>query len=931
MKVPVATYRIQFNPLFGFDRCREIVSYLRDLGISDIYASPIFRATSGSMHGYDVVDMNSLNPDLGSEEDFERLIRESREAGLGWIQDIVPNHMAFDGENLMLMDVLENGRHSEYFDFFDIEWDHVYESLSDRLLAPFLGRHYSEAIDEGEIRLKYGANGFFISYYALNLPLKIESYANVLTHRLADLRAALGEDHPALIKLLGLLYSLKSLPELPEERLGRYSQIQFIKRILWELYSSDDVIRKFVDSNVASFNGEGGDGGYLDNLLSEQLFRLSFWKVASEELNYRRFFNINGLITLRVEDDRVFKSIHNLVFRLIKERIVSGLRIDHIDGLYDPTAYLKKLREKAEDLYIVVEKILDADEELPSLWAVQGTTGYDFLNILNGVFVDERNGRKFNRLYYGFTGFKTSYDAILYEKKKLIIEKEMTGDVDNLAHLLKKISSRNRYGNDMTLYGLKKAIIEILANFPVYRTYVRPGYYSDADRRYMSDAIRKARDMNPGLLYELSFIELFLLLESRDLPEGERDEWIHFVMRFQQLTGPLMAKGFEDTTLYVYNRLLSLNEVGGCPDRFGFSVTEFHEFNLRRSRRQPHSMNATATHDTKRGEDVRARINVLSEIPELWETTLKRWSKLSRKHKKTTGGMVIPDKNDEYFLYQTLVGTYPCGFAPEDDFRERLKNYIVKAVREAKVHTAWIKPDIDYEENYLAFIDAILDPSDDNQFFKDFLEFQKKICFYGVINSLSQTLLKLTCPGCPDIYQGTELWDLTMVDPDNRRPVDYEKRRSLLDDLRKRKETDMNGLVHELMGSPEDGRIKLFLMMQVLATRNRYRHLFEKGNYIPLETDGKWKANVIAFARELSPLWIVVIAPRLVTSVVDEGNYPIGEKVWQDTRVILPGDAPRKWTEIITEQDLNRESVIPVAQAMKDFPCALLVSSTDGD
>jgi len=327
-------------------------------------------------------------------------------------------------------------------------------------------------------------------------------------------------------------------------------------------------------------------------------------KVASEELNYRRFFNINGLISLRVEDDRVFCGIHGLIFRLIKERVISGLRIDHIDGLYDPTAYLKKLREKAENLYIVVEKILDTDEELPSLWAVQGTTGYDFLNYLNGVFVSVSNGRKFNRLYYGFTGFKTSYDVILYETKKLVIEKEMTGDVDNLAHLLKKISSRNRYGNDMTLYGLKKAIIEILANFPVYRTYVRPDYYSEADRRYMSGAIRKAREMNPELLYELSFIELFLLLEFRDLSEDDRDEWIHFVMRFQQLTGPLMAKGFEDTTLYVYNRLLSLNDVGGSPDRFGFSVTEFHEFNLKRSRRQPYSMNATATHDTKRGEDV---------------------------------------------------------------------------------------------------------------------------------------------------------------------------------------------------------------------------------------------------------------------------------------------------------------------------------------
>jgi (1->4)-alpha-D-glucan 1-alpha-D-glucosylmutase len=447
MRIPAATYRIQFSPAFGFKQAKEILPYLNALGVSDVYASPIFKARKGSPHGYDVVDLNLLNPDLGTESDFEELIAELKQYGMGWIQDFVPNHMAFDGENSMLMDVLENGRNSEFFGFFDIEWTHFYEGLSERLLAPFLGRHYSEALGAGEIVLKYDNNGFQVRYYSLTLPLKIESYLRIVTYRLNDLRSALGDDHPDLIKFQGILYSLKNLPVSIDERLGRYGQIQFIKRMLWELYNTNSDIRQFISSNIDTFNTEKESDGspvLLDSLLSEQLFRLSFWKVATEELNYRRFFNINGLISLRVEDASVFNGTHSLILNLVKDRKISGLRIDHIDGLYDPTEYLKRLREKAGDVYLVVEKILGADENLPHLWAVQGTTGYDFLNCVNGIFCDENNGRAFNRLYYSFTGCKTSYDVILYEKKKLVIEKDMTGDVDNIAHLLKRISGKNR-------------------------------------------------------------------------------------------------------------------------------------------------------------------------------------------------------------------------------------------------------------------------------------------------------------------------------------------------------------------------------------------------------------------------------------------------------------------------------------------------------
>ena len=932
MRIPLATYRIQFNPGFNFQNAREIISYLLELGISDFYASPIFKATKGSRHGYDVVDMNQLNLDLGSTKEFENLLKDIKSAGLGWVQDIVPNHMAFDGENQMLMDVLENGKHSEYYNYFDIEWNHVSDSLSERLLAPFLGRHYSESLASREIALRFDSNGFHINYYALNLPLKIDSYVSVLSHRLDELKRILGGDDPELTKFLGTLSSLKNLPQLQEEMVGRYSQIQIIKRMLWELYENNNKLREFIDDNIARFNGEiesEEDMTLLDSLLSEQLFRLAFWKVATEELNYRRFFNINSLISVRVEDERVFNSTHSFILDLINENKISGLRIDHIDGLYDPTEYLKTIREKAGDIYIAVEKILEFDEELSSLWAVQGTTGYDFINYLNGIFVNEENGSVFNKLYYNFTGFKMSYEVFLYEKRKLLIEKDMTGDVDNLANLLKKISGKNRYGNDMTLYGLKEAIVEILAHFPVYRTYVRADYYSEADRRYMAEAIKKARELNPALLYEFSFIELFLLLQVEDISEEDKDEWVHFVMKFQQVTGPLMAKGFEDTILYVYNRLLSLNEVGGNPDRFGISLTEFHEFNLKRSRRQPHSMSATSTHDTKRGEDVRARLNVLSEIPDLWEINLRKWSKQNRRKKKSMKGVTIPEKNDECFLYQTLIGALPFNSEEFDSFRVRLKEYIIKAVREAKVHTAWLKPDTDYEENYLAFIDKILTPSDKNNFLDELLRFQKMVSFYGIFNSLSQTLIKITSPGFPDFYQGSEFWDLNLVDPDNRRHVDFKLRMWLLKELKAKETKDIQKLIQELFLTKADGRIKLFLTYKALAARLKQRNLFDKGNYIPVKTTGKFKNHLAVYAREHKPVWAVIIAPRFFTGIVEEGILPLGRDIWHDTSITLPEDAPSLWTEMITGSKVDLGRTFYVGDVLNQYPGALLMNKID--
>ncbi|MER3447166.1 MAG: malto-oligosyltrehalose synthase [Candidatus Dadabacteria bacterium] len=928
MNIPIATYRLQFNYSFGFKEACEIIGYLSQLGISSIYASPIFKARKGSLHGYDVVDPNKLNPELGTVEDFDELIRGLKEHGMGWIQDIVPNHMSYSGENEILMDILENGKASSYLRFFDIEWNHPYENMNGRLLSPFLGRLYGESLEDGEIQLKYDENGFNVNYYDLRFPIKIESYLNIITYRLNTLEERLGEDHADFIKLLGILYSLKNLPASGEGVVERYNQIRFIKRMLWELYTRNREIKEFIDENKEIFNGERGNPdsfSLIDGLLSEQNFRLSFWKVAAEEINYRRFFNINELISLKVEDEDVFNHTHSLIFKLVGEGKFTGLRIDHIDGLNDPTVYLRRLRDKIGDTYTVVEKILDLKESLPSFWPIQGTTGYEFLNYVNGIFCDMRNEREFNEIYLDFTGLTISYDDLVAEKKRLIIGKHMAGDIDNLAHMMKRISGRHRHGSDITLYGLRRALVEVMALFPVYRTYINQDVLSEDDKLYIKEAVKRAMRTNPGLLNELDFIEQFLLVKFGEyISEDEKKECIDFIMRFQQYTGPLMAKGFEDTTLYVYNRLLSLNDVGGNPNKFGISLEEFHNFSRNRAELWPYSMNTTSTHDTKRGEDIRARINVLSEIPEEWEANIEKWTKINEKKKKVINGKDVPDKNDEYFLYQTLIGALPFYEEEYSTFVERIKNYIIKAVREAKVHTAWIKPDTDYEEAFISFIDEILKPSEKNQFLKEFLPFQKRVAFYGIFNSLSQTLVKITSPGVPDFYQGTELWDLNLVDPDNRRLVDFEKRRRFLNEIKEKR--DVLNLIGELISNKEDGRIKLFLIYKALRARAKRKELFEKGDYIGIEIGGKYKDHVLAFARRKEKSWAITVAPRFLTYLISGDEYPIGGRVWEDTYITLPEDSPFLWMDSFTNRIVKCKGTLLMGETLEYFPVTLLLS-----
>jgi (1->4)-alpha-D-glucan 1-alpha-D-glucosylmutase len=935
MHVPLATYRLQFNADFTFDDAGAMVSYLSDLGVSDVYASPIFAACKGSAHGYDVVDPLHINPELGGEEGFERLCAEVHRLGLFWLQDFVPNHMAYGSENTLLMDVLEKGEHSRFSEFFDIRAEHPHENLSGRLLAPFLGSFYGESLERGEIALKYDHQGLAIHYYEHRFPLTLHSYPTVFARNIESLEERIGKDRPEILKFLGAIHLFSSLSYESEEN-GWYDQTRHAKDMLWRLYRQDNLIQRYMDEAVDFFNGTPGDPesfDSLDALLSEQRFRLSFWKVATEEINYRRFFSINSLICLRVEDESVFAYVHRRLLELVRQGKVSGIRIDHVDGLYDPAAYLRRLRACAPDTYLVIEKILEQDEKTPQSWPVQGTTGYDFMNYVNGLFCWQKSRNDFVKLYYRFTQLHTPFARLVSEKKRLIVGKHMAGDIDNLAHLVMHIANRYRYGRDLTLYGLKRALVEYLAHFPVYRTYIDSDRLSESDRAYIDQALVNSVRESPGLEYELRLIHDFLTFAvEKEFTDNEKKQMRNFVMRLQQYSGPLMAKGFEDTVLYIYNKLISLNEVGGNPNGFGVSLPDFHAFASWRCNHEPLAMNATATHDMKRGEDVRARINVLSEQPREWQNALKVWQRINKSAKTIRPGIheYMPDANDEYFIYQTLIGSFPFASHSDDTYIGRIKEYVIKAVREAKVHTAWIKPDTEYEQACAEFVESILTPGRDNRFLSEFVPFQRQIAFHGMLNSLGQTLIKIAAPGIPDFYQGSELWDLSLVDPDNRRPVDYEERGKMLASMRQLSHEQLPGFIERLLQRPENGAIKMFLIHRALEARGRDKDIFDSGTYEPAEMKGEYAGNCIAFMRHKGDGWVLCAAPRLTTKLVAEGRYPLGPSVWRDTCIALPQDAPRTWSNVLCGERLTaRGDALEAGSVFARFPVALLVGWHD--
>jgi (1->4)-alpha-D-glucan 1-alpha-D-glucosylmutase len=920
MNVPLATYRLQFTPDFTFEHARAIVPYLVKLGISHIYASPIFTPRKGSTHGYDVADPTRINPELGGEEGFVGCVKTAAAAGLGWIQDIVPNHMVFSKENHWLMDVFENGQASPFACYFDIEWSHLYDSLRNRILAPVLGGFYGECLEAGEIKLACDRNGLHIAYYDHRFPLRVESYYEVLGgNRLDRLRNELNARSRDLIKFIGVLHTLKNLSDSGIER---GEQIAFAKDVLWELCEAHGPIHAYIDGVLAEFNAYS-NRNLLDDLLSRQHFRLSFWKVACEELDYRRFFTINDLISLHIEDAHVFNHTHVKLFEIMKLGYIQGLRVDHIDGLRDPQQYLERLRERAPDCYLVVEKILDRKEQLPT-WPVHGTSGYDALNVINGFFCDTRNRRRFDRIFSKFSGVSLDYTELSIEKKRLIIGKYMAGDIDNLAHQLKSISSRDRRGADITLYGLRRAFVEFLTFFPVYRTYIDRNGLREADRGYIEQALSAALKRNPGLRYELEFIGTFMLLRLGESASAEvRGQWIDFCMRVQQFTGPLMAKGVEDTVLYIYNRLVSLNDVGSDPSTFGVQLQELHSFFISRSRNQTLAMNTTATHDTKRGEDVRARLNALSEVPMEWLRVVKQWRALNAPLKSLQGA--APDPNDEYLFYQTALGTMPFISEEREAWKERIAAYMVKAVREAKVHTEWLKPDSAYEDAVTAFVKDALKDGPENRFLYSLQEFSDRIAFYGMLNSLSQITLKCTAPGIPDIYQGSEHWDLSMVDPDNRRPVDFSARSEALGGVLECFSADPPGCWRETAGAWRDGRIKLLCLYTLLTARKRFADVFSGSSYTPLRSRGAFGRHCAAFLRRKHHRAIVVIVPRFFTTLCTPERFPLGKEIWQDTHIELKHVIAPEWNNELTGDAVTAPNGrVFLADALRHAPAAML-------
>jgi (1->4)-alpha-D-glucan 1-alpha-D-glucosylmutase len=673
-----------------------------------------------------------------------------------------------------------------------------------------------------------------------------------------------------------------------------------------------------------------------------------------------------------MERPEVFNAAHELVFRLIREGSVTGLRVDHPDGLYNPVEYFHRLQrgcfarqmlagksgpngdpDEARALgrlydetvmsdptykpfYIVGEKILTKAERMPEDWPIFSTTGYVFLNSVNGIFVEGNNAKAFDAIYEKFTRTKMSFPEVLYGKKKLVMQVAMSSEVNTLGHYLNDLSEKNRHTRDFTLNSLTAAITEVIACFPVYRTYTNSWVVSDRDRHSIEAAVAKAKRKNPAISDSIfDFLQDVLLLRfPRHIGDGEKAEWLDFVMRFQQVSGPVMAKGTEDTAFYVFNRLASLNEVGGMPDRFGVPLETFHGQNIERAKSWPHALIATSTHDNKRSEDVRARVNVLSEIPREWGERVRKWTRMNKKKKKIIDGREAPDRNEEYLLYQTLVGAWPVEpieGSEADVFIERIKSYMLKASREAKVNTSWINPDGGYEDAMLAFIDAVVRPTPGNAFLQDFLPFQQMVSHYGMYNSLSQTLLKVCSPGVPDFYQGTELWDFSLVDPDNRRQVDYEKRITALTDIREREQMmTAVELAWALSLSKDDGRIKLYLIYRALNFRKENREVFERGEYRPLGTDGERAEHVCAFERRWNSASVVAVVPRFLTRLITgSGSVPFGKAVWDDTRLVLPdSDAGARYRNVFTAEVLSARteggtSSLTLADVFSCFPAAL--------
>jgi (1->4)-alpha-D-glucan 1-alpha-D-glucosylmutase len=953
---PRATYRLQLGPGFGFDQAAAVVPYLARLGVSHAYTSPLLEARPGSPHGYDIVDHGRINPEFGGPEAFERFFEALSSHGLGHVADIVPNHMGVGSDNRWWVSVLEHGPASPYAEFFDIDWRPTKDELRGRVLLPVLGDHFGRVLEAGQLRLDLDAERgeLRVSWHGQRFPVDPGTYPIVLSHDFERLASRLGATDERPLELGSLLGAFAALPSRDrpdvESTRTRLRDAHVLKARLARLVERHAEIAAFVAENIVHANGRPGEPqsfDLLERLLEAQAYRLAFWKVAADEINYRRFFDINDLAGVRCELPRVFAATHRLVLELVRGGRIQGLRIDHPDGLYDPAAYFRRLRWELGETrgsahggtWIVVEKILSGDERLPSDWPVHGTTGYDFSALCGGLFVDPRSRRAMERIYTLFVGRRIELDATMQESKRLVLETALAGELQVLAHALDGISEARRATRDYTERRLRQALADVIVALPVYRTYVTSRGASDEDRRTLELAIRRAaQDQRAQETGIYDFLRDVLLLETRDENgEGERRRLAEFTGKFQQITGPVMAKGVEDTTFYRYHLLLSLDEVGSDPRRYAVAPAEFHRANLERSRRWPRSMLATSTHDSKRSEDVRARISAIAEIPQRWHAAVRELQALAAEHRKIVDGRAAPSPNDEYALYQTLVGVWPRGpVGPRElgELRERVVEFALKAVREAKLHTSWTNPDPAYEGAVVTYIDALIGGEGHARFLEVFVPLERYLARLGRLASLSQTLLKLTCPGVPDIYRGNEDFTFELVDPDNRRPIDWAARLLRLERLAAAVDVDDAALparALEIARDLDDDRAKLYLTWRALTARRDARGALEDGAYEPLETGGPRGEHLVAFARRGGAADALVVVPRLCAALcdVERGELPLEDRVWSTTEVAPPaGTADRVWRNVLTGERVRARERrgLAVAELLASFPVALLVA-----
>jgi (1->4)-alpha-D-glucan 1-alpha-D-glucosylmutase len=961
--VPCATYRLQLNLAFTFRQAASLVDYLNDLGITDCYTSPFLMAHPGSTHGYDVTDHTRFNPEIGSEEEFTTFAERLKRLSMGLVVDVVPNHMCITHpSNLWWWDVLENGPSSDFSSYFDIDWNPPKAELANKVLLPFLPDQFGLVLEGQMIRTAYEAGSFSLDAQGVLYPLAPRSWALLLEQVLAKVRDQLQASDDHLLELESILTALSYLPPREDTDLAKVRERQrekeIIKRRIASLIDGSAVLKTALNQVLTEINGSKGDPhsfDHLERLLDDQAYRLSFWRVASDEINYRRFFDINDLAAIRVENPDVFATVHRIPFALIEKGLVSGIRVDHPDGLFDPLKYFQHLQAQAplpggstnrsangvrRHLYVAAEKILVKNEDLRPSWAIEGTTGYGFLNLLNGVFVDGSRKRVFQRLYRQFTGWSQSYADLIYESKRLVMQVSMSSELNVLSRRLDRISEQHRRSRDFTLESLRDALREVIACFPVYRTYIQPDtrHPDEQDDRNIRSAIKAAKRRNPATSASVfDFIQDLLLLKDPDsIGDADRAERRLFVMRFQQLTGPVMAKGLEDTAFYRYCPLLSLNEVGGSPETFGIALAHFHAKNLARRTSWRNAMLASSTHDTKRSEDVRARINVLSEIPSEWYRAIRAWQRLNQGKKLSVAGETVPSANEEYFLYQTLVGAWPLTLMNSEEHREfvgRIHTYMEKALREAKVNTSWVNPNTEYEAAFHSFLDTLLDRSVSKPFLDDFTPFQARIATAGIFNSLSQTLLKIASPGLPDFYQGTEVWNFSLADPDNRRSVNYHGLQTLLARLRAAESESPAALLDRLVAEPTDGSLKLYVTRSALRFRRENRAVFAKGSYLPLRPTGDRHKHLVAFARSFRGTTLLVLAGRFFAQLDAQTRLPVGLEAWGNAEVVLRKQLPAEpYRDVftgctVTPVRRNGNLVIPVSEVFAHLPIALLVNS----